>query len=430
MRGKWRTLLTMALALIVGFSSMFGLSVRRTGDTAVGAGYQAQKPTATIRLTPAATAKRNGADPNWTKNYLSWSNYTTYATALQSAGLTFTYTMQESVPVRQTASFKAQAGTADQPADKTGGEFTMRVMYTAQAQDSNDFGNYAIVQGKQLNYASTTDTTQALLSQSVADKNKLKVGDTFTVANPNDATKTTKLKVQGIYKYTGGAPAGKGSDAKLAKDNRDNAIYVGYYAFGKNGFDATKAKGWAIPDLNIIFILGSAASYNQFVQLVKKAKLPAQYKISSPSLNAYEAKIAPLTALASRVKIALIVLWAIVGVALLALVIVMAMQQGEEIANGLIIGVSKTRIAWQLMLETLFQTLPAFAVGALAAGFCAGPLGAALAGGNSTPPVMATIWQVTWCGLAGCAVLALIAMQRAVWLRTTALFTPREEVTA
>ena len=88
-----------------------------------------------------------------------------------------------------------------------------------------------------------------LISQAFAKKNGLDVGDKFTVAFPNDAKKTIEQTVRGIYEYTEPAAAGQGSDAKLAKDNRDNVIYTAYYTFAMDGLYAADGKGWLIPDL-------------------------------------------------------------------------------------------------------------------------------------------------------------------------------------
>ena len=40
------------------------------------------------------------------------------------------------------------------------------------------------------------------------------------------ASETYKFTVRGIYEYTGETPAGYGSDAKYAKDNRENVVYT------------------------------------------------------------------------------------------------------------------------------------------------------------------------------------------------------------
>jgi len=423
-RHKWRSLLTIITALIVTFGTMFSTAVIQASDTAYGSGYDAQKPTFDLKLKQSVQSKYNGADSSWTKNYLSWTQYSTYASAAQSASISFTYTFTESVPVRQTSKFKAVAGTADQDASKTGGELTLRTFYSKEAAAANAQGAFTIVRGKNLSYStSSTDSTSALISETVAKKNNLKVGDTFTIASPTNAKTTVKLKVAGIYRYKDEQTA---ASTKLAKDNRDNAIFVGYYAFAINNFDTTTGKGWAVPDLQVTFTLDSVSAYKKFVALVKKAKLPTGYEIVSTSLEAYTESIKPLGKLAERLRIARIVLLIVGGLLLVVLVMLGLVHRRGEIATAMLVGVTKARIAWQFMLEVLFPTVFGFAIGALAGGFGTKPLAHQLAGGYDVTTSASLVWQTIGYGLLACLVLSFIAMFRVVAVRRISLFAPRD----
>ena len=426
LRHRWRTVCIMVIVLAVTLISVFSLAVTKANATAQGSTYEALKPSAVIRMNASQQAKRNGADPNWTKNYLTWSDYTTYATAAQSASLQFNYSLTESVPVRQTDKFKSIAGTADQKADATGGEFNFTAFYTQEAQDLNEAGSFTIVSGKGLTYATADSTTSptngVLISQALAQKNNVKVNDTITIADPNNASKTHDFKVQGIYTYTDAATTGSGTDAKLSKDNRDNAIYTAYAEFSNAGYDANGAKGWAIPDLNIIFTLNSPADYTTFVNTVTKAKIRSGYEISSPTLNRYEESIAPLKHLAEVMNLALYAAWIAGGILLLGLIALTVAKRGREIGNALVLGVSKPRIAWQFMLEVFIPVLTAFAIGMLAAGFVSGPLGSSLSSGHATGIDGGIIVKVIGWGLTATLALAVIASLRASLFRTSQLF--------
>ena len=203
MRRKWRSLLTLLIALLVTFGSMFGLAVAAENETANGATYDAQQANATITLSDKGFAERDGADPSWPDDHLmSWNDYTAFATAAQSAGLQFSYTVTESVPVRQSESIKP-VGTADEAsADNTGGELTLRGFYTLDAARANDLGRYRVVEGKHLSYSGRAPKG-ALISREVADANGLKVGDTFTVGHPTDADTTMEMTVRGHLRIRG-----------------------------------------------------------------------------------------------------------------------------------------------------------------------------------------------------------------------------------
>ena len=292
-RVKWRTALTALLALLVSFSAAVDLAVLRADDKANNETYQSQKASAVIRPSAKVTAKRDGADSNYTANYMTWDMYTKYAEAVQKNNLTFEYTLATSVPVRASKSLQAIAAKRATSEDKPGGNLTLQAFYTNDAAKINDYGTFKVVKGKQLNYKTANDGV--LVSQAVAKKNNLKVGDKATVGNPTKASETYKFTVSGIYEYTGETPAGYGSDAKYAKDNRENVVYTSYINFAQSGLDVAGTKGWAIPNLNIIFTLTDPATYNKFVRLVTKAKLDtSKFTISSPSLDAYKKRIAAL----------------------------------------------------------------------------------------------------------------------------------------
>ena len=367
-RHGWRTGAMAITAVAIASLTIFSNSVIDAAHTASTTTYNAQKPTAVIRPTQKTLSTRNGADSSWTKNHLSWTNYTTYATAVQSANVEFSYTFTETIPVRQ-------------------------------------------------------DKSSVLISQAVASKNNLKVGSTITVANPTDSSKTYRLKVRGIYEYVGTAQEGEGSDAKFAKDNRDNAIYSTYYTFGVNGLDISDGKGWSIPDLNIIFQLNSVKNYNSFVKAAKKAKLPKKYEVTSPSLEKYETGIQPLTQWASRMRTTRIVVWSAGGLILLVLTILTIIRRRGEIATAMLVGVSRGRIAWQFMVESLIPTILGLALGTLIGGVATPGVGMSLTS-NSTPMHSTLIWMILGCGFAACVALAIVSTIPVITLRKSTLVKP------
>ena len=144
-RVKWRTALTALLALLVSFSAAVDLAVLRADDKANNETYQAQKASAVIRPSAKVTAKRDGADSNYTANYMTWDMYTKYAEAVQKNNLTFEYTLATSVPVRASKSLQAIAAKSDTSEDKTGGNLTLQAFYTNDAAKINDYGTFKAV---------------------------------------------------------------------------------------------------------------------------------------------------------------------------------------------------------------------------------------------------------------------------------------------
>ena len=131
-------------------------------------------------------------------------------------------------------------------------------------------------------------------------------------------------------------------------------------------------------------------------------------------MEAYRKSIAPLGALNDTMRITIIALWVAGGLLLVALVVSGGLRRREEIGYALTVGVSKARLA----------------IGALAGGFAAGPLGAALADGHATSMTADVVWTVVGAGLGCCLALALVAMLRVAAFRRISLFDSRSEVTA
>ena len=235
-----------------------------------------------------------------------------------------------------------------------------------------------------------------------------------------------------LYEYDSDVPEGNGSDAKYAKDNRENVIYTTYINFAKNGFDTTEATGWGVPNLNIVFSLANPSTYNKFVRLVKKAKLDTKtYEITSPSLTAYKKSIEPLDSAASSARIVLLAMTIVGGIALLALIVWAAVGgRRDEIGMAMITGVTKGRLGWQFMLETFMMTVPGWIIGLGAGALLAKPIGTAWAGGQAVTITSASVWNVICYGLGACLVLGIVAFARVACFNLNQLFEERSEVTA
>lgn len=421
-RVKWRTALTVLLALLVSLSAAVDLAVLKADDKANNETYKSQTTTAVIRPRAEIVAKRDGADSSYTANYITWNMYVKYAEAVQKNNVTFDYTLAASLPVRASESLQAIAAKSDTSEDKTGGNLTLQSFYSAETAKDNDYGTFKVVKGKNLNYK--TENDGVLVSQALAKKNNLKVGGKVTFGNPTKPSETYKATVCGIYEYTGEAPAGYGSDAKYAKDNRENVVYTTLSNFEQNGLAATDAKGWSIPNFNIVFSLSNPATYNKFVRLVKEAKLDtSKYTISSPSLAAYKKSIAPLDSAAANARVMLLAVVIGGGLALLALVLWAAIGgRRNEIGMAMISGVTKGRLGWQFMLETFMMTVPAWGIGLLAGALLSKPLGTAWAGGQAVAITSESVWNMVWYGLGACLVLGIVAFMRVGFFDLSQLF--------
>lgn len=420
-RHPWRTALMVIVSLLVTMWSVFGAAVMHEYHAAHGEGYEGLKPQAVVRMTDTALSDRNGDDADWTKRYITWNEYNVLGAAAQSKHVQFDYSVVASVPVRSTGSFKAitTSATSGASQNETGGDFTLTSFYNEAAVDANEYGTFKVVEGNKLNYQDVT-ARDALVSQELAKKNNLKVGSTITVGNPANAKTTYTFTVGGIYTYTDTPQGVQGDDAQFAKDNRNNVIYTSYYDFAASGLDTTEGTGWAVPDINIVFTLANPQAYEQFKSALKP-DLPEGFAVSSPTIDAYNHSLEPLDQLANTTKVMLICLWSVGGALALLLTLLEACPRREEIGYGLAVGVTKSRMAWQFMVEILLQTVLGVALGLLIGGWTANPLATQLAQGHTIAMHGGVLWNVAWIALLACLLLAIIAGVRVALFRTAQL---------
>lgn len=420
-RHPWRTALMVIVSLLVTMWSVFGAAVMHEYHAAHGEGYEALKPQAVVRMTDTALSDRNGDDADWTKRYITWNEYNVLGAAAQSKHVQFDYSVVASVPVRSTSSFKAitTSATSGASQNETGGDFTLTSFYNEAAVDANEYGTFKVVEGNKLNYQDVT-ARDVLISQELAKKNNLKVGSTITVGNPANAKTTYTFTVGGIYTYTDTPQGVQGADAQFAKDNRDNVIYTSYYDFAASGLDTTEGTGWAVPDINIVFTLANPQAYEQFKSALKP-DLPEGFAVSSPTIDAYNHSLEPLDKLAGTTKVMLICLWSVGGAFALLLTLLEACPRRGEIGYGLAVGVTKSRMAWQFMVEILLQTVLGVALGLLIGGWTANPLATQLAQGHTIAMHGGVLWNVAWIALLACLLLAIIAGVRVALFRTAQL---------
>jgi putative ABC transport system permease protein len=426
-RHKWRSMMLLLICALMMFGAVFTTAVAEASDKAHGEDYQAQAPIAVVRPTTQMKAKLKGDDPATAKKYLGLEQYNTYATSAQqiAAQQQRPFTISASLPMRQTDTTKAIAGKHDESADKTGGEILLQSLYDDSSVEINAMGKFKIVEGKALDYESK-DSENALVSKVFAKQNKLHVGDTFKLGSTTDGKTTYEFKVRGIYTYTDPAPAGNGDDARLAKDNRNNAVYTGPAAFSDNNLLIENPEGWRTPHFDVGFKFENADQYQSFVKIVKDVKMPKGYEVSSPNLDRYNASLEPLDKLNATTSKLRIATYIAGGVILLMLTVLALMHRSDEIRMDMIIGVTRGRIGWQFALETLIPIIPGLIVGAVAGALCAKPLGGALAEGFATP-VVSGCWMALWHCIEIVVTLALIAFLRAALSSSSRIFDARTD---
>ncbi|RBP99496.1 ABC transporter permease [Bifidobacterium xylocopae] len=394
-RNKARNVTFLIVCMAVTASTVVGLTVLQADEDTRTTIYDSQSAEAVI--SPRTGGKGQGK----TAKPLGWEEYSKYAQFLQANSLQFGVYYYESAPARFLDL---------KPAD-TKADMQLVGLSDASVTAKGPYGKIKRTQGKDPDYAGTSGDS-AMISQSMAKANKLKPGSTIRLVDPKDASRTIDVKVSGVYEA-------KGSDVAA------NAVYTSFTTFAQHGFDRTTQPGDKGHELKVVFQLQNPAALKQFTDALHKAGLSEkQYKVTSPSLQAYQRSVQPLHDQAGKIKgllIAILVFGAILALVWLAFAL---MARGNELGMAITIGVTKARIGWRLALETLMITLPGLILGLVAGWFLCPP---AIRSLISLPGIQQTaggaiLWRAGGTGLLVCLALAVAAWLHAGLYRTSRLY--------
>lgn len=252
------------------------------------------------------------------------------------------------------------------------GDFTI-VGYSSYGAMS-DFvsGNSKIVEGEIFDL--DAQSYDCVISSELAAYNNLHIGDSITLANPNDETQMFEYTITGLYEYSSVDGEGFNTRFSTAMDPA-NQIYTSYEALQKTiayteenatlttderGNELTTAIG--VTDSGT-FVLGSMEAYDGFVEDVRTMGLSENYTVSSTDLNNYESSLIPIQ---NTAKFADLLLWIILGVGGIILFVLNVFNVRErkyEVGVLMAIGMKKWKVATQFVCELVIVAFVAILLG-------------------------------------------------------------------
>lgn len=120
----------------------------------------------------------------------------------------------------------------------TTGDFTL-TGFSSDTAVANEANSFTMDGGEVFTYG-TDAVGQVIISRNLADFNGLSVGDTITVANPNDESTTYELTIVGIYRTTSTENTSAAGPMGGTSMDSDNAIYTSVATLEELGlFNAT-----------------------------------------------------------------------------------------------------------------------------------------------------------------------------------------------
>ena len=388
-----RSLVMVLACLVVTALATTAATVLQADTKARTTDYESQQVDAVI-----SPRKGTKASP------LGWNEYSKYAQRLQMDGMQYKAYFHETADISPEG--LPQSGT-----------YSLVGVSDKEAEPTLPHGPFAVDQGKGLDYASqnASGTQTVLISEQMAQANKLKVGDTLTIKDPRQQDQQVKLTISGTYHYR-----------KAVDQAANRAIYTAYPTFAMLGLDAASKPGDPGHELLVAFVLDSPSTYQKFIKELRKDGLKAsQYDIDSPSLKDYQRRMEPVHRAADQARTTIILVCLLGGLILLGCLFLMLRSRANEIGMAITIGVHKARLGWQFALETLLLTLPGLVLGLVLGAAISRPLGRSLfrLGNLASVPHAGLIWKLILIGLSVCLVLALAAAARVAAFRTAQLYT-------
>ena len=345
-RNKGRNILVIIIVTIIAIAATIGLSIRQAATTARNTGLENTTVTAQISLDREKLISESR----------NQSNSSESDTSDQSG---------EGRPnVGGMGGGKDFGGTS-----MVSGDFSLVGFSSDEAVSNTSNGSFTMVDGKVFGYDKSSDG-DAIISKSLADFNALSVGDTISVADPNDTDTTYQLTIVGIYKNSTDSTQQMGGP--MASDPA-NAIYTSVSTLRSLGLDAD-ADTDSAARLNYTYVFSSKSDYEAFCEDAINAGLDDDYAVSSADVENYESILVPLNNLSKFALTLLIVVLAVGGVVLVIITLLNVRERKYEIGVLAAIGVNKVKVAAQFTLELLIVTMIGLALGACAGAVASVPV--------------------------------------------------------
>ncbi len=390
-RSKGRNILIGIIVLAIAASSCVALAIRNAANEAEIAGLDLLTISASISLDTQRLmeeAQSGGGDMRAIRERIS---------QYQNLSLSELLTYSESDYVQNfyyssSISLNASGGLEPYGSDgNSGGNFPGRIGgqggrggiamgdFTVTGYSAEDAmikfvnGTSKITSGEMFDIASSD--MNCLISYELALFNGLSVGDTITLANPNIGDETYTFTIVGIYTDSSSRESSNIPRFSTAMEPA-NLIYTSFKALQtivehsasvavtetyENGFEISTA---VIEQLSSTFVFSGRTDYENFGEELTARGLAEYYTLSSSDINNYEAGLVPLQNLSQFAMTLLFIVLAIGGIILIVINVFNIRERKYEVGVLTAIGIKKSKVAMQFVIEILCVTLIAIVVGA------------------------------------------------------------------
>lgn len=363
-RSKTRNILIGIIITVIAVSSCIALSIKNAANEVEQTYLDSYNVTAQLTLDRSLLRNnaRNNSESFDPKSFMSSVQNITAAdiikygeseyvksylfsiqTNMNSANLT---KVTEDVQTNSNGD-KQFAGRGDM-AGVSSGDFRVIGYNSLDAMTQFINSTYKITKGEIFSIDSNNNS--CVISTELAEENKLDVGSTFTLNNPNNESETYTFTVTGIYEDSS-------ADGEFSMfSGSANQILTSYNSLNNI---VTKSNEAESTKLNVqtsgTFNLTNSNVIDQFTAELKTKGLSEYYTVST-NLESFNQSIAPLKNLSSFATTMLIIVLLIGGAILVVLNMLNIRERKYEIGVLRAIGMKKRMVLSQFVIELLMVT--------------------------------------------------------------------------
>lgn len=394
-RAKGRNILVGVIIVTIAVASCISLSIRNAADEAKAQGLNNVAVTASITVDQEkmrANAQASGTSGKMMmkspETQLSLDDYQKYAKFSEVSSFYYSSQLSLNKTSDDFTPYSTSESTDSSSSDQRGGKDMMRGMQAdfsltgySSAEAMTQFykdQTSKIAEGGLFDFETTDKDAEpeVIINKTLATQNGVKVGDSFSLANPIKDTETYQFKVVGIYDNITTEENQVGDMMGSSAMNSENAIYLNSSDLAKivetsntDPTSSTDAMGRertsALENrINATYTFADKSTYEQFESDVKAAGLSDDYKVYSPDVSNYEQSLVPLQNLSNFAQTLLLIILLVGAIVLVVLTFFNIRERKYEVGVYTAIGIKKPKVALQFAVELLIVTLFAVIIGA------------------------------------------------------------------
>ena len=253
------------------------------------------------------------------------------------------------------------------------GDFKLTGYSSDQAMTDFSNGVSTIKEGSM--FEEGTEDYSCVISSELATYNDISVGDTITILNPFDEDESYELEVVGIYKNSDSSTSNSTGNANdpanniLTSSKVVDAITAASEAYADSATSTDAESEDEVDRSSVIqksttgsFIFKDMDDYDAFEEQLTEEE-GGKYVLTSSDVASYEASLVPLENLKDFATAFLWVILAIGAIILVVLNMFNIRERKYEVGVLTAIGMHKTKVALQFMLEIFIVTIVAIIIG-------------------------------------------------------------------